>query len=119
MRKLVKRRDCNTKGLIDIGEVTNLHTVRERFLAAAENFNMKVLSDAASLEATREKPHPLPAFARAAGGIGGIIGAAIDAETDNHRKYPPAFVIPVPKAPAPVPAPEDPSLQNSGDDHGA
>ena len=51
--------------------------------------------------------------------IGGIIGAAIDAETDNHRKYPPAFVIPVPKAPAPVPAPEDPSLQNSGDDHAA
>jgi len=51
---------CN----LHIGEVPDLPTVRDRFLLAAENFNRKVLSDSATLESVREKPHPLPEFAR-------------------------------------------------------
>ena len=47
---------------LHIGEVPNLPTVRERFLAAAENFNRKVLSSAAPLDSFAEKPYPPPAF---------------------------------------------------------
>jgi len=49
---------------LHIGEVPDLPTVRDRFLAAAENFNRKVLSDAAMLDNVKEKPHPAPRFGK-------------------------------------------------------
>ena len=47
---------------LHIGEVPDLPTVRERFLAAAENFNQRMLSRAVGLEAYKEKPYPVPRF---------------------------------------------------------
>ena len=47
-----------------IGEVPNMEMVRERFLAASENFNLKILSDAVPLIETKEALHAPPAFDR-------------------------------------------------------
>ena len=48
---------------LHIGEVPDLPTVRERFLAAAENFNQRMLSRAVGLEAYKEA-YPPPAFGK-------------------------------------------------------
>jgi callose synthase len=47
-----------------IGEVPDMPTVRARFLAAAANFNRKVVSAEACLERVDEKPYALPDFAQ-------------------------------------------------------